>query len=366
VNIAIAGGGTAGHVVPALALAHALDGDEITFIGTAGGAEARLVPQMGFSLETIDVAGFDRARPLQLPAVGLRAVGAARVARKLLARKQAEVCVGMGGYVSLPVCYAARSLGIPVVLHEQNIVFGLANRMAKPIARVVALSFEQTLDFAGENGVVVGNPVAPELAVVDVSRERERGWERFDLDPIRKTVLVFGGSQGSRRINEAAAGLAEIWTGNLDLQVLHIAGSSAETESGFASGNHTPRLIYRMVPYVERMVEAYAVADLALCRGGATTVAELCAVGLPAIIVPYPHHRDRQQERLGRVLEDAGAAVVLDDSATSSAAVAELVDRLLADDGALEAMSKAAVSLSRPDAALRLATLVREAAEKAA
>jgi UDP-N-acetylglucosamine--N-acetylmuramyl-(pentapeptide) pyrophosphoryl-undecaprenol N-acetylglucosamine transferase len=179
-------------------------------------------------------------------------------------------------------------------------------------------------------------------------------------------VLVFGGSQGSRRINEAAAGLAEIWTGNLDLQVLHIAGSSAEIESGFASGNHTPRLIYRMVPYVERMVEAYAVADLALCRGGATTVAELCAVGLPAIIVPYPHHRDRQQERLGRVLEDAGAAVVLDDSATSSAAVAELVDRLLADDGALEAMSKAAVSLSRPDAALRLATLVREAAEKAA
>jgi UDP-N-acetylglucosamine--N-acetylmuramyl-(pentapeptide) pyrophosphoryl-undecaprenol N-acetylglucosamine transferase len=267
----------------------------------------------------------------------------------------------MGGYVSLPVCYAARSLGIPVVLHEQNIVLGLANRLARPIARVVALSFTETLDEAGENGVVVGNPVAPELAVVDVSTERERGWERFGLDPTRKTVLAFGGSQGSQRINEAAAGLAELWAGNLDIQVLHIAGAEAEMDPSAEDDGHG-RLIYRLVPFVERMVEAYAVADLALCRGGATTVAELCAVGLPAIIVPYPHHRDRQQERHGRVLEDAGAAIVLDDAATNATSVAELIGRLFADDDALETMSKAALTLSRPDAALRLATLVREAA----
>jgi UDP-N-acetylglucosamine--N-acetylmuramyl-(pentapeptide) pyrophosphoryl-undecaprenol N-acetylglucosamine transferase len=364
-NIAIAGGGTAGHVVPALALAHALDGEEIVFVGTEGGAEARLVPQVGFPLKTIDVAGFDRARPLQLPAIGFRAVGAARVARKLLAEIKTEVCVGMGGYVSLPVCYAARSLGIPIVLHEQNIVLGLANRMAKPIASVVALSFAETLEGAGENGVVVGNPIAPELAVVDVSTERERGWERFGLDPTRKTVLVFGGSQGSQRINETAAGLAELWAGNLDVQVLHISGTGGETGPSSGNDDRGARLIYRVVPYVERMVEAYAAADLALCRGGATTVAELCAMGLPAIIVPYPHHRDRQQERHGRVLEGAGAAVVLDDAATNATSVAELIDRLLADEGALETMSKAALTLSRPDAALRLATLVREAARGA-
>jgi UDP-N-acetylglucosamine--N-acetylmuramyl-(pentapeptide) pyrophosphoryl-undecaprenol N-acetylglucosamine transferase len=362
-KVAIAGGGTAGHVNPAIALAQALEGDEVEFVGTAGGAEAKLVPAAGFPLEVIDVAGFDRARPLQLPVVGVRALGAARVARKLLARNGVHVCVGMGGYVSLPVCYAARSLKIPVVLHEQNIVLGLANRVAKPLARAVAVSFEETLGEAGDNAVFVGNPVSPELAVLDVSAERKRGWERFGLDPTRKTVLVFGGSQGATRLNEAAGGLAELWAGDLDLQVLHIVGkSSREMDASPKDEVRSSRLIYRTVPFVERMVEAYAVADLALCRGGATTVAELCAVGLPAIIVPYPHHRDRQQERHARVLEEAGAAVVLADSAATTASVAEQISLLISDDAALETMSKAALHLSRPDAALRLAALVREVA----
>ena len=357
-NVVVAGGGTAGHVNPAIALARALDGDTVTFLGTSVGAEATLVPQAGFPLETLDVRGFDRARPLSLPATGLRALGAVRVARRLLKRIAPRVVVGMGGYVSLPACLAARSLRIPVVLHEQNIVFGLANRVSKPLAKKVCVSFEDSLAEAGSKGVFVGNPVMPELVSFDAARERELGHARFELEPTRSTLLIFGGSQGAQRINAAAAELATLWVDRSDVQIVHIVGTkqkpSAPTEGG--------ALIYREVPFVDRMIEAYAAADLCVCRGGATTVAELGVVGLPAIIVPYPYHRDRQQERHGRVLERAGAAVVLADSDTTGTRLGREVERLLGDRSRLTSMKEATVALGRPDAATRLAAVVREVA----
>jgi len=363
-NVAIAGGGTGGHVNPAIALGHALASDAVTFVGTASGAEASLVPAAGFDLEIIDVKGFDRARPLSFFTVAHRALGAMLSARRILKRKEIDVCVGMGGFVSLPVCYAARSMGIPVVIHEQNIVLGLANRVSRPLARVVAVSFEESLDSAGPRALLVGNPVPPEMAVVDLMAERAGGWERFGLDATRKTLLVFGGSQGAHTINQAAVGLARLWADNLDLQILHVAGAAEagriEEEVGVSlEGN---RLIYKVVDYVDRMVEAYAVADLALCRGGATTVAELCAVGLASVIIPYPHHRDRQQQRHASLLESHGACTSVLDAEASPERVAEEVSRLLLDDFALQQMRKAALSLGRPDAALRLAELVRQQA----
>ncbi|MDQ4057682.1 MAG: undecaprenyldiphospho-muramoylpentapeptide beta-N-acetylglucosaminyltransferase, partial [Actinomycetota bacterium] len=321
----IAGGGTAGHVNPALALAHALEGDAVTFAGTSGGAESKLVPAAGFPLEMIEVRGFDRSKPVSLVATGVQALRATGQARSLLRRVRADVVVGMGGYVSLPVCVAARRLKLPVVLHEQNIVLGLANRVCRRFARAVAVSFTETLEHAGPRGVFIGNPVRPEIAAVDHDADRARGHELFELDPQRMTLLVTGGSQGAKRLNEAALGLASLWAERDDLQILHLAGRvQSESFRKQTLGAAEGRLIYRVVDYVDDMVSAYAVADLALCRGGATTVAELGAVGLPAIVVPYPHHRDRQQERHGRVLERAGAAVVLLDDATTPAAVARL------------------------------------------
>jgi len=370
----IAGGGTAGHVNPALALAQALDGDAVTFAGTGGGAESKLVPQAGFPLELIEVRGFDRSKPATLIATGVQALRATRQARSLLRRVRAEVVVGMGGYVSLPVCLAARRLKLPVVLHEQNIVLGLANRVCRRFARAVAVSFEETLEQAGPRSVFVGNPVRPEIASVDHDADRARGYERFDLDPQRMTLLVTGGSQGAQRLNEAALGLASLWADRDDLQILHLAGrvQSASFQKTARDGlgrtaEQTPRsaedrLIYRVVDYVDDMVSAYAVADLALCRGGATTVAELGVVGLPAIVVPYPHHRDRQQERHGRVLERAGAAVVLRDDATNPVEVARLAGEMLADGGKLKDMRTAALGVGRPDAATKLARIVKHAA----
>ncbi|MDP9069049.1 MAG: undecaprenyldiphospho-muramoylpentapeptide beta-N-acetylglucosaminyltransferase [Actinomycetota bacterium] len=355
----IAGGGTAGHVNPAIALARAMPGDDVSFVGTASGAEARLVPAAGFPIENITVAGFDRAKPWLLPRTGMRAAGAVAAARGLLQRSGPAAVVGMGGYVSLPAVLAARSLSVPVVLHEQNIVFGLAHKVSKPFAARIAVSFQETLEAAGRKGVYVGNPVAPEFATFSKEAHRERALQLFDLDPARKTLLVFGGSQGARRINDAAHGLADAWSGRTDVQVLHIAGRLAYPELQQRTSTGAGLAHYRLVEFVEDMPLAYAAADLALCRGGATTLAELAVVGLPAIVVPYPYHRDRQQERQARVAERAGAALVMADAETTTSAVADAADRLLRDEARLKEMSQSFLALARPDAAQRLADVVR-------
>ncbi len=363
-KVVIAGGGTAGHVNPAIALARALQGDSVSFIGTSKGAEARLVPGAGFQLHQIDVVGFDRAKPWLLPATVARAAGAVADARAILKRKAADVVVGMGGYVSLPAVLAARSLKMPVVLHEQNIVFGLAHKASKPLATKIAVSFQETLNDAGDKGLYVGNPVAPEFASFDRSDARSTAITAFGLQPDRKTLLVFGGSQGAKRINEAAVGLQGLWRDRDDLQVLHIAGSSAYPALAKSVDNSGRRdgCIYRLVDFVDDMTLAYGVADLALCRGGATTLAELAVVGLPAIIVPYPYHRDRQQERQARVVAGRGAAVVLEDSATTADAVASRAEALFEDVVRLSQMSASFKDLARPHAAQQLAQVVREVA----
>lgn len=358
-RVVIAGGGTAGHVNPAIALARALTSDHVSFIGTSVGAEARLVPAAGFPLESIAVAGFDRAKPWLLPRTAARAAGAVTAARKILSRARPDAVVGMGGYVSLPAVLAARSLRVPVVLHEQNIVFGLAHKVSKPFAAKVAVSFEDTLADAGSKGICVGNPVAPEFATFSRPDKRPFAYETFGLEAGRKTLLVFGGSQGARRINEAAGGLPELWADRADLQILHIAGRAAFPDLQARQRASGAGCIYRVVEFVDDMPDAYAVADLALCRGGATTLAELALVRLPAIVVPYPYHRDRQQERQARVAEGAGAAVVLDDAATSPGSVASLAAALLQDDDRLARMGAAFATLARPDAAQRLAEVVR-------
>jgi UDP-N-acetylglucosamine--N-acetylmuramyl-(pentapeptide) pyrophosphoryl-undecaprenol N-acetylglucosamine transferase len=361
-KVMISGGGTAGHVNPAIALAQALDEEEVVFVGTQRGAESVLVPAAGFPLETIDVRGFDRSRPTSILGTALRALAAVGEARGLMRRLTPQVVVGMGGYVSLPVCAAARLSGKPIVIHEQNIVFGLANRICKPLARAVAVSFEEMLPEAGRRGRLVGNPVSRDLVETDLDEARARGMDNLGLEPSRKTLLVFGGSQGARRVNEAALGLRSLWADRADLQVVHILGRTESRSLVLDEAESTSRLIYRAVGFVERMVEAYAVADLALCRGGATTLAELAVVGLPSIVVPYPFHRDRQQERQSRVFERAGASVIVLDAEATAERVASEAEGLISDHDRIAQMSKAAAALGRPDAAIRLASLVREVA----
>jgi UDP-N-acetylglucosamine--N-acetylmuramyl-(pentapeptide) pyrophosphoryl-undecaprenol N-acetylglucosamine transferase len=363
VKVVIAGGGTAGHVNPAIALAAALGDAEITFIGTARGVEARLVPEAGFSMEEIEVKGFDRSKPWSLISTGLTALGAVRASRRLLKEIRPDVVVGMGGYVSLPVTWAARSVRVAVVLHEQNIVLGLAHKVTRRRAERIAVSFEETLREVGSKGVFTGNPVSEDLVVLDRDEARRKALETFDLEPGRTSLLVFGGSQGAARLNEAAAGLADLWRDRADVQVLHITGTVAhEAMRARIDRAGGGSLVYRVVPYLSDMGLAYAVADLALCRGGATTVAELGVTGVPSIIVPYPYHRDRQQERHGRVMEREGAALVLPDAEATTERVAEIAGGLLVDRGSLAEMREATLRWGHPEAADSLAQVVREAA----
>jgi UDP-N-acetylglucosamine--N-acetylmuramyl-(pentapeptide) pyrophosphoryl-undecaprenol N-acetylglucosamine transferase len=362
VKVVIAGGGTAGHVNPAIAIARALRDEEVIFFGTARGAESRLVPAAGFSLVEIEVGGFDRSRPLSIFRVGARAAGAARHARRLLTEHRPDVVLGMGGYVSLPVCIAARTTRIPIVLHEQNAVLGLANRVAKPMATKIAVSFEETLDAVGPKGVHTGVPVLPEIASFDTATERRNALERYELDANRKTLLVFGGSQGAVRINDAAASLAPEWRERADLQVLHITGPAHADDVSRSVEGAAGALIYRVVGYAEKMTEPYAVAEMVVCRGGASTVAEICVAGLPAVIVPYPYHRDRQQERHGRALEAAGSGVVVPDDELTTERLEREVGRVIDDDDRRERMRKAALALARPHAADHVARLLREVA----
>jgi UDP-N-acetylglucosamine--N-acetylmuramyl-(pentapeptide) pyrophosphoryl-undecaprenol N-acetylglucosamine transferase len=363
-KVVIAGGGTAGHVNPALALARAMEAD-VRFIGTQHGAEARLVPAAGYDLEFLVVRGFDRARPWALPLVGMQAVKAFGAAVRLLRRIDPDVVVGMGGYVSLPVGLAARRLRIPLVVHEQNIVLGLANRVLKRMATRVVVSFKETLPQVGRRGEWVGNPVAPEFVTADPEEARMRGLSEFHLGSDRRTLLVFGGSKGARTINSAAEGLADLWNDRSDFQVIHITGSVHDRATGARSGPSmwSPEggLLFRSVEFVQRMVDVYALADVAVCRGGATTVAELAVMGLPAIIVPYPYHRDRQQEKHARVFENAGAAVSLPDAEATADRVAAVAEPLMIDEERRNRMSHAARGLARPQAAADLARLVGEA-----
>lgn len=366
VRIVVAAGGTAGHVFPGLALAHRLVerfDAEVLFVGRREGQEARLVPQAGFSLASVEALPFVRRPSLAALRAPLSALRAARRCRPLV--READVVVGMGGFVSVPLSLAAWREHRPLVLHEQNAVPGLANRMGSLWARTVAVSFEETAARLRRRAhvVVTGNPVREEiLRVRDHRRElAAEAAAAFGLDPGRRTVAMFGGSQGAVHLNRAGVGACRILGGRSDLQVLLITGP-AHHDGVRASLPRDGDLVVRPEPFTDRMDLVYAIADLVVARAGATTVAEVGACGLPALLIPYPYATARHQEANARALQRAGGASVLLDDELSGASLAERLGELVDHPERLEAMARASMSFGRPAAADRLAEVVSEAA----
>jgi UDP-N-acetylglucosamine--N-acetylmuramyl-(pentapeptide) pyrophosphoryl-undecaprenol N-acetylglucosamine transferase len=364
-KVVIAGGGTAGHVFPAIALAQQLadDGHEVTFLGTAAGLEARLVPEAGFAFTPIRAAPLSR-RPsmatLTAPAVALRSV---RECRPLVAA--ADVVVGMGGYVSAPPVLAARREGRPVILHEQNAVPGLANKLLSRRARVVALSFEDAAGRMprGVRTVLTGNPVRRRILEVPDHRERlkKEATGELGLEEGRITALVFGGSLGALHVNRAIAASIDHLRHRGDLQLLVITGP-AHVDVVAGRAQQPMPLRVRVLPFLDRMELAYAAADAVVARAGATTIAEVAVCGLASLLIPYPHATANHQEANARELGRAGAAEVLMDADLRADDLASRILRL-ADDGArrLEMAARAA-AWATPDASVRLAALVTDAA----
>jgi UDP-N-acetylglucosamine--N-acetylmuramyl-(pentapeptide) pyrophosphoryl-undecaprenol N-acetylglucosamine transferase len=345
--VVIAAGGTAGHVVPALAVAEALSsaGAAVSFVGTRERAEAELVPAAGYEIDFLAVRGLDRRNPIKAAAAGARAAAEVRVARRLLREREADVVMGGGGYVAGPAGLAAVTMRIPLVLTEADSHLGLANRLLAGRARRVCLAFPIP-GREGERYLLTGRPVP--RAIVEADRDAARS--RLGIDATARCVLVFGGSLGARTINEAAAA-AFADGGERTFDVIHITGSR-DFESISAQVGATDR--YRLIEYLPDLGDVLAACDLVVARSGGS-VFELTAAGRPALLVPYPHASAGHQHANARWMASAGAATVLEDSDLDAAGLRAEVTALLADGERLERMSAASRSLARPDAAERIA-----------
>ncbi len=365
-RVLIAGGGTAGHVFPALALARRLadhHGAEVSFAGTTTGQEARLVPAAGFPFFEIEARPFVRKVSVGALRAPVTALGSVRRVRPLV--EVADVVVGMGGFVSVPAVIAGSRAHRPVVLHEQNAVPGLANRVLSRMARVVALSFpDATPSFPRRTrSVVTGNPIREAIASVPAERESLAAMARkeLDLEDGRRTIVVFGGSQGALHIDRAAVGACGILRDRGDLQVVLLTGP-AHHEAMVRGLPRGGALVVRALPFLDRMELAYASADLVVSRAGATTIAEVTACGLPSLLIPYPYATARHQEANARAVQRAGGATVLLDDQLTPEELADRIDALVGHEERLRAMAGRAAAWGRPDAAERLAEVVVDAA----
>lgn len=371
-RVLIAAGGSGGHVFPGLALARALTKHDPTtvvrFAGTARGIETRAVPEAGFPLDLLPILPLFRRAAVETLAAPFAAVRGALAAERLVRQHGFDVVCGMGAYVTLPVAVGAWRAGVPVVLHEQNAVPGIANRLAARIAGTVALGVAEAaaaLPVPGAQTRVVGNPIRPELAHLDRAALRDQGLAAFDLDPERRTLFAFGGSHGARSLNEALVAATPHWPEPTAVQVLHACGRGFghDVRSAWAAADPAGRgLAVHIVPFVDRMDLAYAAADLVLTRAGASTIAELTTAGVPAVMVPLPHATADHQAANARAAAAAGGAAVIDEGDLGGPGLAATVAPLLADPERLAAMAEAMHGLGHPAAAEELAALVVEAA----
>ena len=354
-QVIVAGGGTAGHIEPALNLADTLTAAHpesvVSALGTAKGLEVTLVPARGYELDLITPVPMPRSVNRDLLSLPGRLRRSVAEAREVIEARRADVVVGFGGYAALPAYLAARRAGVPIVVHEANAKAGLANRVGARLTPYVAETYEGSLPHAQ----LLGLPLRSAISSLDRPALRVQAREFFGLDPQRPVLFVFGGSQGARHINEAVLAAAEQITA-AGGSVLHaVGGKNSDQRPAHPLSN------YVSVDYIDRMDLAYAAADLALCRAGAMTVAELSAVGLPAVYVPLPVGNGEQRRNAEAVIA-AGGGIDIADAALDAAAITTSVLPILTDPTRLAKMSAAAAAQGVPDAGERLATMTLTAA----
>lgn len=350
-RVVIAGGGTGGHLFPGIALAEELRarGGDATFVGTARGIEARVVPEQGYSLELIDVAGIKGGGLLGLLRGLLRLPRAWWQSLRLLRRLRPDLVIGVGGYASGPVVATAAMLRIPSAILEQNSIPGITNRILARLVRAVFCTFP---DYAGRfparKVILSGNPIRRQIL-----GQLGDGGGPDARPPGPPRLFIFGGSQGARAISDATlAALPALLARVPDLEIWHQTGAADEprVREGYAAlGLHEPRA--RVAAFLGDMAAPYRWCDLVLCRAGATSLAELTVVGRPAVLVPFPRAADNHQEFNARALVEAGGAVILREAEWTPAALADTLAALLHDPPRLAAMAAAIRSAARPDAA---------------
>ncbi len=357
----IAGGGTAGHVTPGLSIAREIErrgvpAGEIQWVGSERGIEARLVPEAGFPLVLLPGRGIQRRLTVANVGAILGLIRAMLRAFVLVRRSRPAVVVGLGGYASVPCVLAAAFWRVPIVVAEQNAVPGAANRLAARFAKACALSFPDT---ELRRGTWTGNPVRPEILAVDRAADSAGARDRLGVPEDRRVLAVFGGSLGARRINHALLDALTGWRTNDGLSVRLIGGRRDFADLSSRDPVHdADQLHFSLVEYEDDMPSVLAAADLVVCRSGASTVAELAAIGVPAVLVPLPGAPGDHQTANARALVDAGAAVMVADGELDGTRLRREVDAVIGDPRVLDDMSTKARRVARRDAAEAVVDLV--------
>ena len=366
-KIIVSGGGTGGHIYPAVTLIRTIQqkvkGLEVLYVGTQAGLEADIIPKEGFPFATVDIRGFERRlTPVNIKRAGKALLGVMKAAR-IVKKFQPDVVIGTGGYVCGPILMAASLMHVPTLIQEQNVIPGITNKiLAKFVTRIAAGSREAAAHFPAEKVTFTGNPIRSEV----LSARRESAYEAFGFAPDKKTVLVSGGSRGARSINRAMVGVLKYYAGSDSVQILHVTGKKEygdilqRIEAAGVDLQAAKNL--QVKPYLYNMPQAMAMADLAVFRAGATGIAELTARGVPAILVPYPYAAENHQEYNARELETAGAARMILNQELSSERLLSVMAELLSEPEKLTGMADASRALGRPQAADAIAAMVLELA----
>lgn len=366
-RILITGGGTGGHLYPALAVAEALRADpeiEIHFIGNQDRREAELVPQAGFAFHGIHFRGMPRKINTDFASWISELGQTVLTSRELLKSIQPQLIFATGGYVTGPVLLAAKTLGIPFVLHEPDAHPGLVNRRLAPWAQAVTCAFEAAKSqLKNPNIHVTGNPLRQEIGHLNPPEALERLCLSFTLE--KKTLLVQGGSQGAQKINRAILEALPVLLDELGMQIIHQTGEKPFNEVKAAipeAYQHHPG--YAVYPFITDMAAAYAVSDLAVSRSGSMSLSELYQAGLPSILVPYPFAAANHQLKNALASQQQGAAKVIEDADLTGETLAQGVRSIVSDAGVFQQMQQASAGLARPEATQDVVALLRNVAAK--
>jgi UDP-N-acetylglucosamine--N-acetylmuramyl-(pentapeptide) pyrophosphoryl-undecaprenol N-acetylglucosamine transferase len=354
-RVVLTGGGTGGHIYPALAVGRELkrrDPDcELMYIGTRKGLENTIVPQHGIPFEPIEITGFRRSLSWENVRTVIRFWQGVKRSKQLLRKFKPDAVVGTGGYVCGPVVYAASRLGIPTLIHEQNVVPGLTNKFLSRFVDAAAVSFRESLPYFSKCRDVehAGNPCASAV----VGADRSRGFSSLGLAPDTPFVLAVGGSRGAKALNEAMIGIVPMLSRLPDVHLVFVTGDRfhEETLTRINRLPSAPEGRVHLLPYVHNMPEVLAAASLVVSRAGASSVAEITSLGVPSILVPSPNVTNNHQEPNARSLADAGAAVMMLERDLTGDSLFGHVSKIMQDPVRRASMAGAARKLGMPDAA---------------
>lgn len=365
-KVIISGGGTGGHIYPGISLAYEIkDRDiknDILFVGTERGLESKLVPREGFKIVKIKARGIKRKICFENLIAIIIFLLSLFQSYKIIKKYKPDLVIGTGGYVSGSIVLMAAILGVPTFVHEQNVIPGITNKLLSRITRATFLSFNQSKEYFSNKAKLIftGNPIR----FKNIKQNTEREYKKYNLDSSKKTILVLGGSKGAASINRAVLGSIDFIKDAIknNLQVLLISGQDDyDNIRGIVGENHK---IFSVEPYLHDIEKAYSLADLVICRAGATTLAEIVAYGLPAILIPYPYATQDHQGINAKIFEREGAAILILEKDLSGEKLGQVLLDLLKNKDQLEMMAKKSRELSNVNSAEKIVDYISDYIKK--